>query len=542
MSRYDLRGESPLRAALRVGRTLLRSGLADDGAFFKLPQLAGVAATRGLDVRSLHTLHAVSHPHRLAVIDGERWVTAVELERLINQTVHMLAKHNVRPKDRVLICMENRLEYLLTWFALFRLGATAVHASYRSTPAELTYLREHSGARLVVGSGLTAPNVEHAGFERWICGDDTSGAMSFWALRQYPTTPFSGPTGADGDSIVYTSGTTGQPKGAVRKFTSFGVLELSRLLERLPLQATDRHLVVCPLYHSAAQAFVLLNAALGATVVLERHFDPALSLSRMRRLRITTTFLVPTMIRQILDLPQHERGVAPPLRCLVSGAAPFPHALRIQAAQYFGVGCLYDFYGATELGWVTLINGHEMMSHPGSVGRALSGQKLRVGSPESASKPYEIGPIWVSTGQVMSGYLHDDSADLQWSTVDDLGYLDPDGFLYLSGRDRDMVISGGVNVYPVEVEEALHTIPGVIEAAVVGVPDEKWGERVVAFVVGDVDVEALQSQLRNTLSGPKLPRAWHHVETLPRNATGKVLKKALRDEAIRRSGRDPNPS
>lgn len=529
----QIKGEPAHVVAMRLARVMQRTGMLElvSGGL----EIAQIAATRGLDVRTIHAIHAVTHPERIAIIDQDRWLTFSQVDARINQTARLLAEHGVQPGMRVLICMENRLEYLLTWFALFRLGVSAIHASYRSTSAELLYLLNHSHAQLMVVSAQTvqAARATH-GRTTMICADDSEGCVPFSAAETQPPTPLPHKA-ADGASVVYTSGTTGKPKGAVRNFTSFGLVELTRLLERLPLQASTRHLVVCPLYHSAAQAFVLIHSAIGATVVVERHFDPVETLDTMRRLEISSTFLVPTMIQRLLD---QAASATPPetLQCLVSGAAPFPRELRERAIRFFGANTIFDFYGATELGWVTLIRGDEMLDRPGSVGRAMPGQTIEIRDQGKKLPTGEIGTIWVSNQQIMAGYLHETDAGAEdgFLTVDDLGYLDADGYLYLAGRDRDMVISGGVNIYPVEIEEILLTHPRIHDVAVVGVPDAEWGEKLVAFVVDEVP-EDVEAWLRERVSGPKVPRTWIAIEALPRNPTGKVLKRELQERAQTRT-------
>jgi fatty-acyl-CoA synthase len=522
-----------------------------------LPGAAKLAATHGLSVRTVHALHALESPRRAALVDhGDGSVRSyVEIDREINQVAHALHDlHGVRRGSTVALAAENGAPYVITWFALMRLGARAVHASWRAQPSELAYLVEHSGARVLLvseGSLDAAAAVAGARPELGLRLISTGGGGRERARYAVPFEELLAHRGAGGasmpkrpgraegsESVVYTSGTTGKPKGAVRDFARFGLVEASRVLERLPFRIADRHLVVSPLYHSAAQAFVLIQAALGATIHLHPHFEPEATLETLWRERIHSLFMVPTMIRRLLDLPEALRAARPTphLRALISGASEFPEALRRRAIAQFGAPAIHDFYGATELGWVTLVNGEEMQARPGTVGRALAGQQIAI--LDAAGKPVgtdETGLIYVRNQQTMSGYLHDADATEKsrrgaWVTVEDLGRLDGDGYLWVSGRERDMVKSGGVNLYPVEIEEVLARHPAVHEVAVIGVPDPEWGEKLVAVVVprGDFDPMDAERFAREWLASVKVPRRWEIVDELPRNATGKVLKKDLR--------------
>lgn len=243
------------------------------------------------------------------------------------------------------------------------------------------------------------------------------------------------------------------------------------------------------------------------------------------------------MTRRVLDLAEtvHEANPTHSLRALISGAAPFDEALRLRAIDRFGASAVFDFYGATELGWVTLVDGHEMLDRPGSLGRSIPGQEIAIMDDEGRRRPAgEIGRVYTRSAQAMSGYLNDTAATERsrhgpWLTVDDLGYLDDTGALFLTGRDRDMVITGGVNVYPVEVENALVHHPGIDELAVVGLPDAQWGESLTAVYVGPDTLvpEDVRAWACERLSAYKIPRRWERVDALPRNPTGKVLKREL---------------
>jgi len=527
-------------------------GITDDPHPEHLPALLWLMLRRGVGVRTVHAMHAIQTPNRLAVVDAHRSLTYREIDREIESVAHALhSKLGVSRGTPVVLMSENRAEYLITWQAISRLGARAIHASYRLRPSELRYVVQHSGARVVLVSEasfesasacrredpshdltllLASPDLAVGEgcvrFRDLLVGD--GGALPELDRRTLET-----------ESVVYTSGTTGRPKGAVRDFARFGAVELSRLLERLAFRYGDRHLVVAPLYHSGAQAFALIQTALGATLYLEPHFEAESALRTLSRHSIHSAFMVPTMIRRIVDLPPevHARNPTPHVRAIVSGAAEFSQPLREAAIARFGAKAIFDFYGATELGWVTLVNGEEMLAKPGTVGRSLSGQEIAIFDRSGRTLPAgETGLIYVRNEQTMTGYLNDRKASEEtrrgeWVTVEDLGYLDRDGYLFLAGRARDMVKSGGVNIYPVEIEEVLARHPAVKDVAVIGVPDEEWGERLVAVVVprGDrFDAAEVEQWARKDLAGVKIPRRWELVAEIPRNPTGKVPKNELR--------------
>lgn len=541
--------------ASRTVRTALSTGLVADafsGGLSSLPSAAALIRREGMSLRTVHALTAMRNPERLAFVDAWREVSYAQANEEMNRVAHGLRSLGVGHGTRVVLMSENRSELLVAWLALFRLGATAVHVSYRATAEELAWQVNHSKAVVAFVSSSTAraaltarSTIDHSLRLVIFDGNGEVGEedLSYSELLSGggPEFPEREPGELEAENVVYTSGTTGRPKGAVRDFARHGVVELFRIIERLPLRAGERHLVVCPLYHSAAQVFTLLESSLGSTLHLLPHFEPEQTLEAMSKWEVNSVFLVPTMIQRLLDLPAEafEAHPTPSLRAIISGAAPFPQPLRERAVERFGSRTIYDFYGATELGWVTLIDGEEMLRRPGSVGRPVAGQELRILDETGRTLPHgEIGEVFVRNAQTMRGYLGDDEATNEtrrgdWVTVNDLGYLDEDGYLYLSGRARDMVISGGVNIYPAEIEDVLLRHPAIKDAAVIGLPDPEWGERLMAVLVGadgvEVDVDEVKAFVREKLSGYKVPRRWEVVENLPRNPTGKVLKRELRE-------------
>jgi fatty-acyl-CoA synthase len=340
--------------------------------------------------------------------------------------------------------------------------------------------------------------------------------------------------------IVYTSGTTGKSKGAHRSYRTTGLESVADMAVQIGVRADDRHLVVCPLYHSAAPAFVAMLMSLGATIVLMNHFDPAGALEIIARERVTCSLMVPTMLVRITNLPAEARAAhaTASLRWVMSVAAPLStEAARRFMAQFGPV--LWNFYGATETGLVTLAGPGDHVTRPGTIGRALRGNEIRLLDEAGHEVPVgAIGELFVRNEMLISGYHNNAEATRESQrdglfSVGDLARRDADGYYYLESRKHDMVISGGVNIYPREIEDHLLTHPAILDAAVIGVPDPEWGETLRAFIVlregHTLSSDEVIAYCRAGLADFKRPRQVSFVAELPRNPTGKVLKRELRD-------------
>jgi fatty-acyl-CoA synthase len=351
----------------------------------------------------------------------------------------------------------------------------------------------------------------------------------------------------DSAVVIYTSGTTGKPKGAVRKFPKDTLPAALRFIAETPLRVDDVHVVACPLYHSTAFGFMSFTHILGASAVLMDEFKPESFLEHVARFRATTAAVVPTMLHRVLSLEPAvlARYDTRSLRAIFSGGAPLPGPLAIRAMDHFG-DILYNFYGATETGLVTLASPADLRAAPGTIGRVVPGNEVRLLDEAGHDVPQgSVGELFVKNKLLVAGYHNDAEATGasmrgEFFSVGDLARQAPDGLYYVEGRKRDMIISGGVNVYPAEVEGVLDAHPDVAEAAVVGVEDPEWGERVRAFVArrpgSAVGEGELKAWCRERLAGPKVPRDFVFIEALPRNPTGKVLKRELRERT--RSSQD----
>jgi len=500
--------------------------------------------------------HAHNTPDREAIVEygqpgtAPRRLTWGQFDAQANQLCHALVRRGVKGRDRVALMLPNGIEYLIAQQALARIGCTAVQIGYRLKPGEIAYIlgnaepsativdaayldvmveartqAKATGAMLVVGATGTT-----AGGDRY---ED--------ALQAEPAAAPPRVSGADGGGvIVYTSGTTGKPKGANRNFKQTGLDAVGDMIQQVGMRHDDRHLVVCPLYHSAAPAFVQIIMSLGGTVVLMNHFEPEGALGLIQRERITCSMMVPTMLVRMCALPPEVRARydTSSLRWIMSGAAPLSTETARQVGEQLG-RVLWNFYGATETGLVTLAGPDDHVARPGTIGRRLRGNELRLLADDGRDVPVgSVGEFYARNSMLIAGYHKNqdatDSAQRDgFFSVGDLARVDADGYYYLESRKHDMVISGGVNIYPREIEDHLHTHPSILDVAVIGVPDPEWGETLKAFIVlrdGKRITEAeIAEYCKAALADYKRPRKVVFLDELPRNPTGKVLKRELRD-------------
>jgi fatty-acyl-CoA synthase len=551
-----------------VARMLTRTGLLSGVRPQHLARFAKKARGTKMGPHLAVMLHAEARPDRDAVIDATRRLSYGAFEAEVNQLAHALSAMGVARGDRVAIMLPNCAEFVVALQALPRVGATAVQIGARLKAAEIEYILGHAKPRVLLYHASFQGEIEPARARAGgptdthmiAVGDpfgdparspDASGTAGSGrgagpgllyrdALAgQASDAPPSAPGEETGGVIVYTSGTTGKPKGASRHFSRTGLEAVADLIAQVGIRSEDRHLVVCPLYHSAAPAFVIIMQSLGATVVVTDHFDAEEILATIEREKITCAFMVPTQLMRLTTLDERVRRKhdTSSLRWILSGAAPLTTetARRFQAA--YGP-IVWNFYGATETGLVTCAGPQDHEAHPGTVGRSLRGNHIRILGEDGREVPTgEVGELYVRNSMLITGYHGDDDATSQamrdgFFSVGDLARVDGDGFVYLASRVHDMVISGGVNIYPAEIEEHLHRHPDVIEAAVIGVPDDEWGERLKAFVVTRpgtrLSAEEIVQFCREGLADFKRPREVEFLDALPRNPTGKVLKRELR--------------
>jgi fatty-acyl-CoA synthase len=505
--------------------------------------LAKRVATRSMPKgpTAILAVHAAHRPHDEALVDGDVRLDFRALDERVERLARAMMGRGVKRGDRVGLMMQNGHRYLLAQWAAMRVGAAVVQIGYRLKEHEVAHILENAAPAMLFFDESHGDVVRESialSKSRTSAIDVPSG---FDSLLRAPVDDRLVPEG-DGESatvMVYTSGTTGKPKGAPRTFDKAWHDCLLDFMRQIPANASDRHLVTCPLYHSAPPAFVALTYAMGGTVVINGHFDPEETLRTIERERITSSFMVPTMLTRLAALPEEVRRKydTSSLRWIMSGAAPLSTDTARRIEAWLGP-VLYNFYGSTETGLVTLALPGEHTARPGTIGRALLGTEIELLGEDGREVPTgEVGELYVRSSMLVAGYHRDRGATDRamrdgFFSVGDMARVDRDGYYFLAERKSDMVISGGVNIYPLEIEQRLHDHPEILDAAVVGVPDPEWGESLRAFVVrrsgSELTAEAVQRWVKDSLADYKTPRTVVFLESHPRNPTGKVLKRELR--------------
>ncbi len=452
-----------------------------------------------------------------------------------------LTEIGAAPSERIVLYLDNCPDLLVAMFGAFRAGSTVLPSNSRLTDQELAFLVDDGEAKVIVTDATHADVARRAAREARVVvvGDELDSL-----LDRQPTTLDVAEIDADDPAwIFYTSGTTGRPKGAMLSHAVLGFVTVSWLADLTPLTERDVTLHACPLSHGAG-FHALAAVARGAhQVILDTvSFDPAGFVAVVRDRGVTNTWLVPTQIVMLTDAAERA-GVTgddlPSLEYVVYGGAPITPAATTRALERFGP--IFDQLfgqGETPMTITVLRREDHVPELLGSAGRARPGIEVRVAGPDGAARPAdEVGALIVRGPSVMPGSWKRPEATAEtivdgWLHTGDLGRMSRDGVVHLLDRAKDMIISGGSNIYAVEVEEVLATHDSVADVAVVGVPDDLWGELVVAVIVPaaghELEQEALDTLARSQLAGYKVPRRYEAVGALPRNAYGKVVKRELR--------------
>lgn len=495
--------------------------------------------------------YAQEIPTKEAVADPNRRYSFKEFYFFVNRLANVLAGLGVQRGDKVAVLMHNSIEAMAAPYAVMKLKANAVPIGYRLKSKEVEYILNNSQSMaLIMGAefdGVVRPilgNLEKLTQDRILC----NGGRLPWAssledrLRTASTVDPELDPDESSTPIIYTSGTTGLPKGAFRENRPRDLQFVMSIVTNFRISGDDRHIVTCPLYHSAPPVFAGLHVILGASVYIMPKFDAEGFLKAVEQEKITSTFMVPTQLNMIVNLPERvkKKYDLTSMRNLVVGAAPFHITTKRATLELFGPGRLFEFYGATETGINTILLPEEQLTKPGSCGKAFDGNEiLLLDEDRKPVRQGEIGELFVKNNILIDSYFRNKQATEEsfqdgFLSVGDMAFMDEEGFYYIVDRKKDMVISGGVNIYPAEIEIVLNNHPKVFDSAIIGIPDDQWGESLKAFVVLRPGCEATEAEIidycRQNLAPYKKPKSVEFLSDLPRNPSGKVMKKVLRDK------------
>lgn len=504
--------------------------------------------------------HARLTPRKLALRDSRRELDFAQWHERATRLANGLLALGLRKGDRVALLAYNCVEWMEIYAALARAGLVAVPINFRLTAPEIAYIANDCEARAFIVQSELAERVEplrgeleipqaawvvfgtYAGPSRWTRYEDLIRSASS-ASPGIEVSP------RDLSALMYTSGTTGRPKGAMRSHEGSALMALATALD-MGFTRDEVALVVMPMCHANSLYFSHTFAHLGATCVIDdrKSFDPEALLQTLGSQHITFTSLVPTHYIMMLGLPAQVRARhdVSAVRRLMISSAPARRETKLAILEFFRNAGLFELYGSTEAGWVTLLRPHEQLERMGSVGREWIGSgPIRLLDAQGQEVPDgEVGELFSRTPYVFDGYWKNPAKTAEafrgaWCSVGDMARRGEDGYIHLVDRKSNMIISGGENVYPSEVEAVLAAHPGVQDVAVIGLPDDKWGEAVHAVVVAHagraIGEQELLDWCRERMAGYKRPRAVHFLaeSEIPRTATGKILHRVLRDRLAR---------
>jgi 2-furoate---CoA ligase len=500
--------------------------------------------------RLLHRA-AERRPEAVAVTDGARRLTFAELAEQAGAVGAGLRRLGVGRGDRVLIALRNRLEHVLVYWALQLIGGVAAPVNFRMAAGELRYVLDDSGATVAIGEDVTAAAIVEAsrgwsGRLVFAGSGGPAGAVPFAEVAAARAEASPEPVAGDLSLILYTSGTTGRPKGVPRTHRSHHAGALAHVIQ-CGYEWGERTLGVMPLYHTMGIHSLTSVAAVNGCFVCQPEWSAGSALALIESERVTALYLIPTLFHDLVHSPAFAPGRVTSVRKLAYAGAPMLAALTEACAAAFRPAVFVNHYGSTEIYTFSVFA--DVAKKPGCAGRPGIHGTLRVvtASTERRVGPDEVVPAGdkgeiiasLDSDEAFAGYWNRPDADTRalrdgWYFTGDMGYLDAEGDLFVSGRVDDMIISGGENIHPVEVEEVLARHPRVADVAVIGEPDDRWGERVVAFVVArdagltaaELDGHCLQSR---DLPRFKRPRRIVSVERIPKTASGKILRRLLRD-------------
>jgi acyl-CoA synthetase (AMP-forming)/AMP-acid ligase II len=478
----------------------------------------------------------------VAIVDDDGTITFREVDEQSSALANALAERGVGPETPVALLARNSRWFVLSVAALDKLGATVLYMNTGFAGPQLADVLEREGCDLLLHDDEFSEAV--AGYapdvRRLVCDrKPTDGAEDLPTLVADASSEHPAKPERQGRQVILTSGTTGAPKGASRSKESLGagLVAATAIFQRVPFRACDVHAVPAPMFHSLGNASLLAGATMSHTLVVSRRFEPEELLRQIEANRCRVVTVVPVMLQRVLSLPPEvtDRYDTSSLEVVFSSGSALPGSLATEWMDRFGDN-LYNMYGSTEVAVATIATPEDLRAAPGTAGRALSGVDVRLYDDDDrqVTEPGAVGRIFVGSALRFEGYTGGQtkpSIDGLLSSGD-VGRFDADGRLFVGGRDDDMIVSGGENLFPSEVEDLLSDMDGVREVAVLGVDDEQFGQRLAAFVAledgASLDDVAVKDHVKANLANYKVPRSVWFLDELPRNQTGKVLKRDLR--------------
>jgi acyl-CoA synthetase (AMP-forming)/AMP-acid ligase II len=514
---------APMRPdkALRVGTTFVRWGASP---------ATGV------------TIAAIEHPHEIAIIDERGALSWERLHRRSNALADSFRRLGIGSGDGIGVMCRNHRGFVEATLAAAKLGASALYLNTMFAGPQLAEVTVREGPKVLVYdqefegllSGVPGDVTRVVG---WV-DDEASAELTIDGLIAAGNEADHRPPPDKARFVILTSGTTGTPKGAQRSSPD-GLFVLAAIFDKIPYRRGMTTVIAAPLFHSWGFFHFVVSLPTTGTMVLRRRFDPEETLRAIERSRADVVALVPVMAQRILALPEETlaRYSLPTLRVASISGSALPGDLALAWMDRFG-DTVYNLYGSTEVSVATIATPGDLRAAPGTAGKPPRGTALRLFDEEGREvAPGEVGRIFVGSELAFDGYTGGDSKQAIEGLLSsgDVGHFDEGGRLFIDGRDDEMIVSGGENVFPREVEDLLADFAGVAEVAVIGVDDAEFGQRLKAFVVLEPGAELAESELvghvKANLAGYKAPREVEFLDELPRNATGKVLKRVLRDGA-----------
>ncbi|HET9592696.1 MAG TPA: AMP-binding protein [Solirubrobacterales bacterium] len=483
------------------------------------------------------TTAAIHHPHELAIVDERGALSWQRLHLRSNALAHSLAQLGIGPGDGVGVMCRNHRGFVETTLAAAKLGASALYLNTMFAGPQLVEVMKREGPKALVYdeefAGLLAdvdPSVKR--IVAWCDGEVAEPTLE--SLIEAGDESDHKPPPDKPKFVILTSGTTGTPKGAQRSSPE-GLMPIAALIDKIPFRSRMTMMIAAPLFHSWGFFHFVMSLPTASTMVLRRKFDPEETLKAIEQSRADVLAAVPVMIQRILTLPEEtlQRYKLPTLKITSLSGSALPGELAIAWMDHFGDN-VYNLYGSTEVAYATVATPEDLRAAPGTAGKPPRGTKICLYDEAGKEVPRgEVGRIFVGNEMAFEGYTGGGGKEVidGLYSSGDVGHIDENGRLFIDGRDDEMIVSGGENVFPREVEDLLADHEAVEEVAVIGVEDAEFGQRLKAFVVTRGGVEISESELtahvKANLAGYKTPREVEFLEELPRNATGKVLKKDL---------------